>query len=356
MSGDERLPTRLLWTLLVLVIAAIAAAFLWSRFGAPSRARALPDLGALPDFNLTDSAGTRMTRADLEGRVTVADFIFTSCSAQCPTVTAQMAKLQTWALPRWPEVLLISFTVDPERDTPEALAEYARGFSADPARWRFVTGPPKALDALIRDGFRVAGASKTPVDTSPDAILHSVSLVLLDPKARIRGYYESTDPAEMSKLRGDLAALAGSLHPLFSARSLPHLNAGLNAASFVLLCFGYFFIRRERISAHRACMVSAFTASVLFLISYVVYHLQVGSVRFPGAGWVRPVYFSLLLSHTLLAATVPFLAVVTLGRAVRLDFASHRRIARWTFPIWAYVSVTGVLVYLMLYWVYGAPG
>jgi uncharacterized membrane protein YozB (DUF420 family)/cytochrome oxidase Cu insertion factor (SCO1/SenC/PrrC family) len=352
---EERLPTRILWGFLILVILGIAAAFVGSRFGPSTRAAALPVLGTLPEFSLTERGGKTVTRADLEGRITVADFIFTSCSAQCPRVSAEMAKLQTFALPRWPRVRLISLTVDPERDTPQALAEYARGFSADPDRWWFLTGPPAALDALIRDGFRVAGRSKEPVDTSPGAILHSVSLVLLDSRVRIRGYYESTDPEEMAKLRGDLAALAGG-GSLISFKSLPHLNAFLNAVSFLFLVSGYRMIRAKRIAAHRACMLCACGASVFFFISYITYHARVGSVHFPGQGWVRPAYFTLLISHTLLAATVPFLAGVTLTRALRGNFPAHRRIARWTFPVWAYVSLTGVLVYIMLYWVYGAQG
>jgi uncharacterized membrane protein YozB (DUF420 family) len=138
-----------------------------------------------------------------------------------------------------------------------------------------------------------------------------------------------------------------------SIRDLPTLNAALNASSAVCLVFGYRFIRRRAISAHRACMLAAFTVSIIFLISYVVYHAQVGSVRFPGTGWVRGVYLGILITHTILAALVPPLAIVTLSRALRGNFERHRRLARWTFPIWLYVSVTGVVVYVLLYQVYG---
>jgi uncharacterized membrane protein YozB (DUF420 family) len=112
---------------------------------------------------------------------------------------------------------------------------------------------------------------------------------------------------------------------------------------------GYALIRRRRIAAHRAVMIAAFSCSVLFLISYLTYHFQVGSVRFQGTGGVRTVYFTILLTHTVLAAAVPFLAVITLVRALRERFDRHRAIARWTLPIWLYVSVTGVAVYWMLY-------
>ncbi|MBM3735730.1 MAG: DUF420 domain-containing protein [Acidobacteria bacterium] len=129
----------------------------------------------------------------------------------------------------------------------------------------------------------------------------------------------------------------------------PALNACLNATSFLLLMLGVYFIKNGRREAHKKAMLGACAVSVLFLSCYLIYHFQVGSVRFERQGWIRTVYLSILLTHTVLAATVPVLVVVTLRRAFRGEFALHRRIARWTFPIWAYVSVTGVVVYLMLY-------
>jgi uncharacterized membrane protein YozB (DUF420 family) len=130
---------------------------------------------------------------------------------------------------------------------------------------------------------------------------------------------------------------------------LPHLNAALNATSFLLLAAGLYFILRGRVAAHHACMISALVVSGLFLVSYVVYHAQYGSMRFRGQGIVRPVYFTILITHVTLAAAIVPLVAVTLRRALRGDFARHRRIARWTYPLWLYVSVTGVVVYLFLY-------
>lgn len=130
---------------------------------------------------------------------------------------------------------------------------------------------------------------------------------------------------------------------------LPAVNATLNASAAVLLVVGYGLIRRRRIEAHRAVMLAAFACSVAFLASYLYYHSQVGSVRFQGTGGVRTVYFTVLISHTVLAAAVPVLAAITLVRALRERFDRHRAIARWTLPIWLYVSVTGVVIYLMLY-------
>jgi len=130
---------------------------------------------------------------------------------------------------------------------------------------------------------------------------------------------------------------------------LPALNATLNATSAVLLTTGWILIRRGRIAQHRAVMISAVCTSALFLISYLVYHAQVGSVPFTKQGPIRAVYFTILLTHTVLAATIVPLVLVTLTRALRARYERHRRIARWTMPIWLYVSVTGVIVYLMLY-------
>jgi len=133
---------------------------------------------------------------------------------------------------------------------------------------------------------------------------------------------------------------------------LPHLNATLNASTFVLLSCGYYFIRRKRVSAHRNCQISALIASVVFLISYIVYHSHHGVTRFAGQGIVRPIYFTILTTHTFLAVVIVPFVIVTVWRAKRKDFLRHKRIARWTLPLWLYVSITGVIVYIMLYHFY----
>ena len=137
--------------------------------------------------------------------------------------------------------------------------------------------------------------------------------------------------------------------------SHPALNAALNGASAILLSMGYLMIRRGRVLAHKSCMGLAFISSTVFLISYLVYHVRVGSVAFRGQGWIRPVYFTLLASHTVLAAAILPLALITLSRALREQFDRHKRIARWTLPLWLYVSITGVLIYFLLYHLYAAP-
>jgi putative membrane protein len=136
----------------------------------------------------------------------------------------------------------------------------------------------------------------------------------------------------------------------------PSINATLNGVSAVLLVTGRAMIRRRKVLQHRACMIAAVITSSVFLVSYLYYHAHVRSVHFPGTGWPRLVYFTILISHTLLAAAVPPLALTALILGLRGRFDRHRRIARWAYPVWLYVSVTGVVVYVMLYRIYGAHG
>jgi len=134
--------------------------------------------------------------------------------------------------------------------------------------------------------------------------------------------------------------------------ALPAVNATLNGTCALLLIAGYLFIRRRMITAHKTCMGSAFAVSILFLVSYLTYHYHVGSRPFGGHGAIRSVYFTILISHTILAVAIVPLALITVSRALRGRFDRHVRIARWTLPLWLYVSITGVIVYLMLYHLY----
>ncbi|HEY8714043.1 MAG TPA: DUF420 domain-containing protein [Candidatus Acidoferrum sp.] len=136
--------------------------------------------------------------------------------------------------------------------------------------------------------------------------------------------------------------------------SQPTLNAILNGTSGILLACGYVAIRRGKVQVHKRFMISAFAVSTVFLISYLVYHYRVGHVPFQGQGWIRPVYFMLLTSHTILAIVIVPMILITLRRALLEKFDRHRIIARWTLPLWFYVCVTGVIVYLMVYQIYAA--
>ena len=136
---------------------------------------------------------------------------------------------------------------------------------------------------------------------------------------------------------------------MITIADLPALNATLNATSAILITIGWILIRRGRWRQHRAFMIAAFCTSVLFLISYLTYHAHIGSKHFTGQGAIRVVYFSILLTHTVLAATIVPLVIITLSRGLSARFDRHRAIARWTIPLWLYVCVTGVVVYFMLY-------
>lgn len=135
----------------------------------------------------------------------------------------------------------------------------------------------------------------------------------------------------------------------FGVRDLPAVNATLNGTAAILLATGYYYIKQLKVRRHNQLMLAAFIVSCLFLVSYLVYHYNVGSVRFDKPGWVRTMYLWILATHTILAGTVPVLATVTLVLALRRKWEKHRAWAKWTFPIWLYVSVTGVIVYLLLY-------
>jgi uncharacterized membrane protein YozB (DUF420 family) len=139
---------------------------------------------------------------------------------------------------------------------------------------------------------------------------------------------------------------------LLPLRSLPAVNASLNAACTVLLLMGFVFIRQRKIAFHRACMIAAFACSTIFLILYLYFHFHAGVIRFGGQGWIRTFYLGLLLTHTILAVVIVPLVLITLSRALSMKYDRHRAIAKWTLPLWLYVSVTGVIVYWLLYVAY----
>ncbi len=134
--------------------------------------------------------------------------------------------------------------------------------------------------------------------------------------------------------------------------SLPAVNAALNGTCTVLLLLGFFFIKRRKITPHRLCMIAAFCCSAVFLSLYLYFHAHAGVIRFSGQGWIRPVYFTILISHTTLAVVIVPLVLLTLSRALRERFDRHKAVARWTLPLWLYVSITGVIVYWLLYVAY----
>ena len=315
--------------------------------GTPSAAQDLgPDVPPLVPFRLVERSGRPVTDAALAGRVWIAAFIFTRCGSSCPRITAVMRGLQDKLAGTG--ILLVSLSVDPEYDTPEVLSDFARGYSADRDRWWFLTGPRAEVYELIRSRFLlgVAATGAAERQLGAEAVSHSSRLALIDRGNRVVGYFDSDDPDAVRALEARARRLAAASP---GVRRLPTVNAFLNGTCAILLVVGWRLIRSERVRGHVACMVAGVATSALFLGCYLFYHSRVGSVPFRQLGPIRLVYLSILLSHTVLAAAVVPLIGLTLVRAVRRRFQQHSRIARVTFPIWLYVSVTGVVIYLMLY-------
>ncbi len=310
--------------------------------------RAGRDLGdrgyPLGSFHLTERSGRSITEADLAGDVWVAAFIFTRCPASCPRISSVMKGLQD-PLGK-AGVRLVSLSVDPGHDTPPVLTAYAKALGADPERWWFLTGKEAEIYDLILKRFHISVArnDEAPRPPSVEAVAHSNRLVLVDRGNVVAGVFDSEDPADRLDLI-DKARRKASW-----ARPLPAINATLNGTCAVLLLMGWACILARWVRGHAVCMIASVVVSGVFLTSYLVYHFEAGSVAFRGYGPAWSTYQTILLSHTALATfgVVPLVSL-TLLRAIRGQFSRHASIARVTFPIWLYVSVTGVVIYWMLY-------
>lgn len=199
---------RIVWAGLAAVVAVVIASGLWSLKGPPASAH-LPILGVVPDFDLVERSGRQVTRADLEGRAWVANFVFTNCAGVCPGLTASMARLRHELRGVAPEVRSVSVSVDPHRDTPAVLSDYADRYKAD-GEWLFLTGERASVHRLVAEGFQLSVAERSPEDAkgSTDLITHSDRFVLVDRQARIRGYYRGTEPDLIPGLLADVERLA----------------------------------------------------------------------------------------------------------------------------------------------------
>jgi protein SCO1/2 len=328
----------------LLAVAAIAGAETISSSPDPLHT----SLGPVPSFRLTDRSGRTITQEDLRGKMCVVSFFFTSCTAGCARTQASMKLLQD-DLASYPNVLLVSITVDPENDTLEVLRRYAEQWKADPTRWLFLTGPEKEIYQLIRDGFFQAVDKNKQTNDPGMAVVHSFRLMVVNRQGEISGYIrDGREPDEVTQLEARIKELAAKV-------PWPAINASLNGCCAVLLVLGYLSIRTRRIVTHKVLMLCALAVSAAFLTCYLYYHLVVQHgepTRFTGDGLARPVYFSILLSHTALAVVVAPLALVTTYLGLRDRLSRHMALARWTLPLWLYVSVTGVVVYWMLYHLY----
>jgi protein SCO1/2/putative membrane protein len=324
---------KYLWVVFVVIVACAVAAVVqfWIRKAGRFE--------KVPDFKLIERSGKPLTRADLLGRVWVAEFIFTRCAGSCPVMVSRMMSMYKKA----PGATYVSFTVDPANDTPEVLAAYAKNNSL-PAEWLFATGTYDQMQDLAKNGFKL---SMAPGSSASEPIIHSDRLLLIDRYGRQRGSFSTSDFDGMARLEEEIHLVLAE--PAIPVTKLPALNACLNGTSGFLLIVGVLFIKSKKVGAHKASMLAALVASTLFLVSYLTAHHFLGSTPFRGQGWIRPVYFTILITHTVLAALIVPLAMVTVYRAFREQFERHRALAKWTFPIWLYVSVTGVVIYFMLY-------
>ncbi|MEZ6065755.1 MAG: DUF420 domain-containing protein [Planctomycetaceae bacterium] len=334
------------------------------------------------------------SRETLAGKPWIANFIFISCESHCPATLREMYNLQRQL--RETDVHFVTITVDPITDTQERMAEKAKAFGADPDRWLFLTGDPLQVRKLITQGFQQT------MEASPMRTAHSLNLMHVDASGKVVGKYryhyaDPTGPDELAKLR---RVLEGRLETPEENRFVPAItttapvtgptatevlaaasaqaskspdglsdkaspavpgwvdrlrgtNALLNGLATVLLLAGFGAIKSGQTSLHKRLMLTAFATSVAFLACYLTYHgalkhfTGVGHKPYGGdADWLN-VYRTVLWTHIALAAITPVLAIVTIRRGLKEDWPAHRRIAKITFPIWLYVSVTGVMIYFM---------
>jgi protein SCO1 len=329
-----------------------------------SPARAATILGVkdaltIPDFTLTERSGRAVSKADLHGKTWVACFFFTRCNTACPQIIATMSRLQERLHNAGlDDVILVSISVDPEHDTPEVLSKYAAAREADPNRWLFLTAKNDEEVFQVTNGFYLPARRNEGNERTPgNEVAHSSKLVLVDREGRIRGLFDGRQMDEQGRPVDDLPELEKAIRDLREF-DFPSLNAILNGSSGVLLVVGYLAIRRRRVGLHKACMLTALVVSTAFLASYLYYHIVVRHgepTYFIGPSEVRAVYLGILWSHIVLATIfVAPMAPITAYLGLTGKLRGHRVLARIILPIWLYVSVTGVVVYWMLYHLYPA--
>ena len=319
---------------------------LFSFCAADARANVAQARSPAPLFTLTDQNGQPMTTGDLKGKIWIVDFIFTRCGGACPVMTQRMIEL-AGKIPG-KDVRFASISVDPEYDTPTVLKAYAARQGATDSRFVFLTGDANTIYDLAQKGFHVAAMPAR----DGNAIVHDEHLLLVDAGGNVREAYASKDSAAMARLVRDVAELGKPAPSPWLAR-FPSINASLNATSGILLCLAMMMIQGRRVRMHAALMIAAVVTSTLFLACYLTFHFlkwQSGSAttQFPQSA-LKPVYRTILISHSILAVVIVPMILVTLSRAARRRWDAHRRIARPTFWLWLYVSATGVVVYWMLY-------
>ncbi len=305
--------------------------------------------GSVGEFEFTERRAETVTRESLLGKPWLAGFIFTRCSTICPAMTQELARANKALEPVGARVVALS--VDPEHDTPEVLSEYASHFdTGESENWLFLRGDEQTTYEFIKTSFKLAVERLEDEDPGL-AVSHSSLLVAVDAEGQIRGYYNGIDQARTDEAIRRMRFLAGAPR---TTSILPTINAGLNATTTLLLLLAFLAIKRDQKERHGRLMKTAFLTSAAFLSSYLYYHFVVlpasgGPVRFAGEGPAKVAYLILLLTHVLGAMINLPMVLRTFWLAHKERWDSHKKWAKWTFPLWLYVSVTGVMVYFALY-------
>ena len=337
---------RFVWIVLIAAILGLFGAALVNRLN--TETNKLQVRFPLTDFSMTDQNGAEVSLKSLKGHAFVAGFIFTRCAGTCPMIVTSLSAVNQ-KLADEPRIQIVAFSMDPQFDTQSVLSDYAKlhTTASDSSRWHFVTTEHKEdMIKLTHDNFKLPIVEKNV--TADEPIIHSSMLIVVDRQGRVRGTYSGLIATEVAQAAADARALEHEL----CVFSLPALNASLNGLCTIFLLAGYVLIRQRRILAHQTVMMIAGVTSALFLTSYLIYHYHAGSVKFLGQGGVRTIYFAILITHVVLAGVIGVLVPLTFWRAFQGNWERHRKIAKVTFPIWLYVSITGVVVYVMLYQLY----
>ncbi|MFO0866641.1 MAG: DUF420 domain-containing protein [Gemmataceae bacterium] len=298
----------------------------------------------IEDFELQDAQGAVFHPRDLRGKAWIAHFFFTTCK-ECGKTAPTMEALQKLVAGK-KDYRLVSISLN--NDSPEELVKYRESLGGDPKQWMFLTGPKEKVHKIVQQVFKQA-AIDNPEAVQGAEVLHSFNLVVVDPKGDMVGFENGLE----RRSADDLYAIARStVHPKYL---LPAMNASLNGLAAILLILGYRAIKAGQVKLHQWTMTLALLVSAVFLASYLYFHFMVQDgqpARFLGQGAVRWLYFGILLTHTILAVIVAPLAITVAVLGWRGRLVSHVRLARWTWPVWLYVSVTGIVVYWMLYQMY----
>jgi uncharacterized membrane protein YozB (DUF420 family)/cytochrome oxidase Cu insertion factor (SCO1/SenC/PrrC family) len=301
------------------------------------------------NFSLQDRTGKYINASDLRGDIWVAHFFFPQCTGACTKSTPNMKKLQDHYRGR-KHVKFVSIAL--HGDTLDTLNRYAEAQNAEPGQWYFLTSED---EDRVHDIIRVAffdTAMKNKNPTPGNEIVHSSRLMLIDPSGMIVGSVEGVDDDAFDVMKTQIDRLRLEQRIPVRGSDLPWFNALLNSSCTILLLLGWIAIRLRFETLHKILMLLALAVSMVFLASYLFYHfvvVEMQPTRFPGTGAARYAYLAILLTHTILAVVVAPLALTITVQGLRDSRRMHVKLARWTLPMWLYVSVTGVVVYWMLY-------